>query len=120
MSDDQVIARAVRFKSHTSLPAKDRVVTVFTYIATLDANGLAMHLHKLKEWHKYQREYLPGSVKVKNNYRQLKSPQTQDVLLTPDVIQHQRSTVFGKNVRNLLDSMRHNCIERSTNKASNA
>jgi SNF2 family DNA or RNA helicase len=36
---DQVIGRAVRFKSHDHLPKKDRLVTVHKYITTMPDNG---------------------------------------------------------------------------------
>ena len=108
---DQVIKRAVRFQSHKSLTPSQRTVTVYTHVVTLDGNGLAVAFQNMKHWHKYQREYLPGVVKVKNNYRDLKTPLTQDVLLTPDVIQLQRTTNFGKNVNELLRTMRLHSIE---------
>lgn len=110
---DQVIARAVRFQSHKGLPKADRTVTVYTHVVTLDGNGMAMALQQLKQWRQFKREYLPGAIKVKNNYRELKSPVNQDLLLSPDVIQLQRSTAFGKNVQALLAAMREHCIERS-------
>ena len=109
---DQVVARAIRYRSHSHLPPAERRVDVHTWVATMSVLAFGAMLEKLKRWKDFKKEVLPGTERVKFNYDNLKPDKLRDTLMTPDVIQYTRITSFGENVTILLDAMKKHSIEQ--------
>lgn len=109
---DQVVARAVRFKSHAHLPAAQRRVDIHTWVTTFSLASFGAITEKLQRWKDFKREVLPGTEHVKFNYEALKPDLQKMTLLSPDSIQMTRITGFGENVKLLLEAMAQHSIER--------
>ena len=111
---EQIIARGVRFQSHSHLPASERFMTVHTWVVKMSLADFGNKIQQMKFWWKFKSEYLPGQEVHQSNYKSLKPALKQSGLLTPDVIQMTRIATFGENVQALLTALQKYSIEATS------